>query len=769
MAAPTLSDVAEPERLRDAWQRVRKKRAAGGVDGMSVAEFERDAETYLAELSKVLRLGAYVPEPLKHGSVDKPGKMKKRDIGLPSVRDKVVQTTLARLLVDFYDPQLSNCSYAYRPGKGTVKAIGRVRDFLKRKNVWAAPVDIVDFFDTIHHDTCLSILERRITDPGVVRLVKLYLSTGVLKHDRWEDTFDGVPQGGVLSPVMSNIYLNELDQFLHQRNTVFVRYADDILLMATDRNLLLKEIASAEDFLKKTLRLMTHSSDDPAANISRGFSFLGIFFHRDRIRIDYNRMDEKVNRIRGELAGRRDFRGVITRLNDFFTGVRRYYARLMPNSHQLDTLESRALAELSGFIARGKAEGFVETKKMCREHLERLVFIRDKTANQKKPVIDKIIEDGFTRFQETDTQTAQKADNRSVQSAVGKKKQQYARKLATETELVVSKFGHFIGYTRYKFTVKHKGVVVAAVPKNRLRRLVINSRGVTISSDCIHQCCKRGISIELLSDRGEPFAMLYSPQFAITQASAEQLGARDTPTGAHLACEFLKGKARNQINMLKYFNKYLKRVEPEKGEVVAANVIQMQALAKNLKPGQARDEPRETFRNRLMGFEGNISTYYWASVRQILPPELPFEGRVTRGARDTVNSVINYGYGILYNRVQQALADAGAALHISFLHEPQGKKPTLVFDLIEEFRQFIVDRTVIAMFNRQEPLNTDKRGYLTEKTRQLIVKNVQERLGSYIRWRRKQWRCEDVILHQARLVMHHVRGEKKYRAFIGRY
>jgi CRISPR-associated endonuclease Cas1 len=194
----------------------------------------------------------------------------------------------------------------------------------------------------------------------------------------------------------------------------------------------------------------------------------------------------------------------------------------------------------------------------------------------------------------------------------------------------------------------------------------------------------------------------------------------------------------------------------------------MKKLLRDLK-GPVPELPRETARNRLMGLEGNISQYYWNSLKMILPPETGFEKRITRGARDLFNSSLNYGYGILYNRVQQALADAGAALYISFLHEPRGKKPTLVFDQIEEFRQFIVDRAVVAMCNRQEPLRTDRQGMLTEKARRLIIKNVQERLGSYVRWRGKRWKCEDIIFHQARLLMQHVRGEKRYRPFIGRY
>lgn len=735
---------------------------------MSVSDFARNEGENLKKLSEELRLGTYVPEPLRHARIDKPGKAERRDIGLPSVRNKIVHTALAELLTAFYEPVFSNCSYAYRPNKGTVRAVGRVRDFLKRKNRWVAIVDIDDFFDTIDHEKCVDILSRKVTDAGIIRIIRLYLSQGILKYDRWEDTYDGVPQGGVLSPVLSNLYLNELDRFLHGMGAFFVRYADDFVLLHRNRDTLVKQEAETRTFLQNTLGLRLNPTEEPVISVSRGFAFLGIFFHKGRIKIDYGRMDDKVDRMRHFMAGRKNLGAVVSRANQFLTGVQRYYAKLMPHSHQLETLESRILNEISKFITRGKTEGFIDTKKACRTDLEKLVFIGEKTDSQRALLIDKIIDDGFIRYKETVDKTAQSPSPRSVKSAIGKKRQQYARKLASETELVVSRFGHFIGYTQRKFTVKHKGVVVASVPKERLKRLVISSPGVTLSSDCIHQCCKRNISIEFLSNRGEPFAMIYTPQYAVTQACSAQIAARDTEVGAYLARQFLKGKARNQINLLKYFNKYLKRVEPDKGEIVAANIQQMGGLAKSImKAGE--NEPRETVRSRIMGFEGSISTYYWKSLKEILPPELGFQNRVTQGARDLFNSTLNYGYGILYNRVQQALADAGAALFVSFLHEPQGKKPTLVYDLIEEFRQFIIDRTVIAMFNRQEPLKTDSKGWLTPPTRQLIVKNVQERLGSYVSWRRKQWKCEDIIFHQARLLMHHVRGEKRYRPFIGRY
>ncbi len=768
MTEPTLEKLAAAWRLKEAWRRVRGKGSAGGADGVSISDFERDESGNLAALSRELLSGGYAPEPLRAVELAKPGKDEKRVIGLPALKNKIVHTALAEMMSAHWEPQFSNCSYAYRRGKGTVKAIGRVRDFLKQKNYWISAVDIDNFFDTINHDKCLQIVSRRIKDEGIIRIIKLYLAAGMIRHDRWEDAYDGVPQGGVLSPTLSNIYLNELDRFLHDRNVSFVRYADDIVMLGRTKEKLTEDVRAAVAFLRDELRLSINETDDPVMNVSRGFMFLGVFFHKGRIKIDYNRMDEKIEKIAHFMKRQRNFDVVIRKVNEFFLGVSRYYARLMPGGHQLDILENRTLTEISAFIARGKAEGFVETKKMCREKLAGLVFITDKNKSQKETLIEKIIQDGFIKYKQTVKDLPWKTDDASVQAAVGRKRQQYARKIATETELVVSRFGHFIGYNQRMFTVKHKGVTVASLPKNRLRRIVINSRGVTISSDCIHQCTKRNINIEFLTGRGEPYAMLYSPQFAVTRSSEMQMRARDGHAGIFLACQFLKGKAKNQINLLKYFNKYLKRSGDDEADVIEANIKQMAKLYKKLKP-PAGDIPRETQRNQLMGLEGNISHYYWESVKLLLPGDALFEKRVTRGARDLVNSTLNYGYGILYNRVQQALADAGAALYVSFLHEPQGKKPTLVFDLIEEFRQAIVDRTVIAMFNRQEPLNTDKKGFLTTKSRELIVKNVQERLGSYVHWRKKRWMCEDIIFHQAKLLMHHVNGEKKYRAFIGRY
>lgn len=184
----TIENVAELKRLREAWQKVRKKGSAGGVDGVTIQQFDKKVESNIISLSKDIISSRYIPEPLQHIQKQKSGSREKRNLGLPSIKDKIVQNSLAALLGEMYEPLFSNCSYAYRPGKGSIKAVARVRDFLNRKNQWISTIDIDNFFDTVNHKICLGLLSEKISDKRILRLIKLYLSNGVLKHDRWEDT-----------------------------------------------------------------------------------------------------------------------------------------------------------------------------------------------------------------------------------------------------------------------------------------------------------------------------------------------------------------------------------------------------------------------------------------------------------------------------------------------------------------------------------------------------------------------------------------------------
>jgi CRISPR-associated endonuclease Cas1 len=221
-----------------------------------------------------------------------------------------------------------------------------------------------------------------------------------------------------------------------------------------------------------------------------------------------------------------------------------------------------------------------------------------------------------------------------------------------------------------------------------------------------------------------------------------------------LAKKFIRGKVKNQLNYLKYIDRYHDELEDYIDKME-------RAVKTNIKKAETVSQ--------LMGYEGEIATLYWQALVQILEDKSNFEGRENRGAKDIVNVALNYGYAILYARIQNALLRAGLALHISFLHSLQEGKPTLVFDFIEEFRAFVVDRAVVSMVNKNEPLKMNKDGKLTKESAQLIVKNIKERLGVYTKYRGASKKVETIIREQSYLLARHIRGEDIYKPFIGKY
>ena len=392
----TLNNVADPARLKVAWIKIRKKGAAGGIDGVTISSFNENLENNISILSQQLLSNNYTPEPLQSVHIPKPGKNEKRQLGLPSLKDKIVQSSLASVLSEFYDKQFSNCSYAYRPGKGSVKAVGRVRDFLNRKKYWVSLVDIDNYFDSVDHEICLSMLKESISDQDVIRLLSLYFSSGMIQFDKWKDTVIGIPQGGAISPILSNIYLNSLDHYLHSLNASFVRYADDIIILSSTRQKLSDTYEKTKTFLETKLNLKLNVSNNNVINVSKGFAFLGIYFHRGLLKIDFNRMDEKIEKMKGIIHKQKNIDSAIKEINEFFKGIQRHYAQIVSNNYQLDNLENTVLNELSVFMANNKEDQRIKTKKGSKLVLESLIFISEKSIHQKNALIDKIIADAFS-------------------------------------------------------------------------------------------------------------------------------------------------------------------------------------------------------------------------------------------------------------------------------------------------------------------------------------------------------------------------------------
>jgi CRISPR-associated protein Cas1 len=334
--------------------------------------------------------------------------------------------------------------------------------------------------------------------------------------------------------------------------------------------------------------------------------------------------------------------------------------------------------------------------------------------------------------------------------------------LATEngSQLLVSGFGLFIGKKSERVVVKQGKSVCAQVPFMRLQEIVIASRGISLSSDLIEELCERGIRIAFLNSSGKPVALVTSPLLTATvETRRAQFSACLNDLGADLCRWIVAAKLHNQEKLLRYFAKSRDGERKRALEDCAGALrrLRRSALAAE---GATPSEVRPT----LMGLEGTGGRLYWKQVGNMLPDALGFAGRSHQGATDGVNAALNYGYGILTAHVWGAVMNAGLEPFAGFLHVERSGKPSLVLDLMEEFRQPVVDRAILSWLNKGGQL-TLRGGMLDGASKESVASRVLLRLVAVEQHRGKQHQVRSIIQMQARLAASAVRGVRPYRSF----
>jgi len=347
--------------------------------------------------------------------------------------------------------------------------------------------------------------------------------------------------------------------------------------------------------------------------------------------------------------------------------------------------------------------------------------------------------------------------------------------------LIVDEYGVHIGKHSERLQVMRIGEgtpserMVQQAPLLHLETVVVTGRGVSVSADAIEACTERGTPIFFLDSLGRPYAALYSAGLTGTVLTRRaQLAALASDLdgevygrrGVTLALAFAEGKIRNQANLLRYMGKYRKQADPDLYQEIerrAGRVLDHLAELEKL-AGAARVDD---IRFEILGVEGRAAQHYWSAIKQVLPPEYEWPGRKGRGARDAINSALNYGYGVLYSQVERAIVLAGLDPYGGFIHVDRPGKPSLVLDLIEEFRQAAVDRTIFALANKGVRLAQDERGRLEKETRRKIAEKVLHRLESPARYEKRRLPLRAILQSQARHLATFLRGERaKYRPFV---
>lgn len=287
-----FTSLAEPANIRAAWVRVRDNRGCAGVDGISIEDFEVSLPQDLALLAAELRQESYRALPLLRLLVDK-GNGEARVLCVPAVRDRVAQSAALNVLEPLFEAQFEDCSFAYRKGRSVRQAVHKVKEYYDHGYRWVLDADIDAFFDSVPHDRLLAKVARLVLDESVLRLIRLWVEAEVWDGEQVLRLTKGIPQGSVVSPMLANLYLDELDEELLARGLRLVRYADDFLVLCKDR----EKAHQAAELTESILKSMSLELDEAdVVHFDQGFRFLGVIFCRSAALVPFDR-EKKPKRV----------------------------------------------------------------------------------------------------------------------------------------------------------------------------------------------------------------------------------------------------------------------------------------------------------------------------------------------------------------------------------------------------------------------------------------------------------------------------------------
>jgi RNA-directed DNA polymerase len=270
--------------LAAGWEKVKSNAGACGVDGITVERFDKQAESRLLAVKEHLKRGDYRPQMIKRVWIDKPGSKEKRPLGIPTVRDRVVQSALRMVIEPIFEAVFAPQSYGFRPELGCKDALRRVEELLESGLLCVVDIDIKGYFDSIPHDRLLELVGKHIADGRVLGLIEAFLKAGVMEGmEGWEPE-EGTPQGGVISPLLANIYLDPLDWLMARAGLEMVRYADDMVVLCRDRETARKALETVRVWMEEA-GLSLHPEKTRVVELieeGRHFDFLGYRFWRSR-------------------------------------------------------------------------------------------------------------------------------------------------------------------------------------------------------------------------------------------------------------------------------------------------------------------------------------------------------------------------------------------------------------------------------------------------------------------------------------------------------
>ncbi len=296
-----LDTILSSDNLNTAWQRVRSNKGAAGIDGITIDDFVAHFKSVGKDIVGTIRQGDYYPLPVKRVYIRK-SDGGERGLGIPTVFDRVIQQAIAQVIGPLFDEDFSEFSYGFRPKRSQHDAVRKLNSYIEGGKRVAVDVDLSKFFDRVNHDFLMSLLGRKIHDKSLLQLIARYLRAGIIEKGCWLDSREGVPQGGPLSPLLSNVVLDLLDKELEKRGHHFVRYADDFVIVVNSKRAGERVLRSITHFIERKLKLKVNEAKSQVVPTSQ-CKFLGFSFRGNRLVWHDKALHEFKYRVR-KLTGR---------------------------------------------------------------------------------------------------------------------------------------------------------------------------------------------------------------------------------------------------------------------------------------------------------------------------------------------------------------------------------------------------------------------------------------------------------------------------------
>ena len=321
-----IDKVYEMENLYEAWLKVKKNKGSGGIDGVTIEMFEKNVKRNLREIQRLLQENRYKPDPVRRHYIEKEnGKL--RPLGIPTIRERVCQQAVRQIIEPIFEQDFYYYSFGFRPGYSAHQAISTIRRAKRGGHEYVLDLDIVSFFDEIPHELLMEKIRERITDGRVLTLIRSWLTAGVMEDDQFHETEIGSPQGGVISPLFGNIYLNHFDWKMKEKGFAVVRYADDAVILCKTKEQAEEAYVAAKTILEEELQLRMHPEKTKVVHFDEGFRFLGFDFWKNHLILPetkVKRYKDKIRKVTRRQQGK-NLSEMIQKLNEVVRGFGNYF------------------------------------------------------------------------------------------------------------------------------------------------------------------------------------------------------------------------------------------------------------------------------------------------------------------------------------------------------------------------------------------------------------------------------------------------------------